>query len=58
MEWEVMVMCNSLGVILLFLIAAMQIVGVDAENNAKIIDFNKEWSRSDSGVLSKTYFIV
>jgi hypothetical protein len=42
MEWEVMFMCNSLGVILLFLIAAMQIVGVDAENNAKIIDFTKE----------------
>jgi len=42
MEWEVMFMCNSLGVILLFLIAAMQIVGVDAEKNAQIVDFTKE----------------
>ena len=31
MEWEVMFMCNSLGVLLLMLIAMLHIVGVDTE---------------------------
>jgi len=39
MEWEVMFLCNSLGVILLFLIATLNIVGVDAESNATVLDF-------------------
>jgi hypothetical protein len=34
-------------VLLLFLIAAMQIVGVDAEKNAKIIDFKQEWTGTE-----------
>jgi len=34
MEWEVMFMCNSLGVALLVLIAMLHIVGLDAEANS------------------------
>jgi hypothetical protein len=34
MEWEVMFMCNSLGVLLLMLIAMLHIVGVDTEANS------------------------
>ncbi len=34
MEWEVMFMCNSLGVLLLMLIALLHIVGVDTEANS------------------------
>ena len=37
-----MFFCNSLGVILLFLIATLNIVGVDAENNAQVLDFKQE----------------
>ena len=44
MEWEVMFMCNSLGLIILFLIAALQVVGVDAEKNSQILNFKQEWS--------------
>ena len=46
MEWEVMFMCNSLGVLLLFLIAMIHVVGVDAEKNSTIIEFKQEWPRA------------
>ena len=39
MEWEVMFLCNSLGVALLFLIAMTNVVGVEAEQNAKVLEF-------------------
>jgi hypothetical protein len=42
MEWEVMFLCNSLGVMLLFLIAMIHVVGVDAEKNAERIEFKQE----------------
>ena len=37
-----MFMCNSLGLIILVLIAALQVVGVDAEKNSQILDFKQE----------------
>ena len=39
MEWEVMFMCNFLGVLLLVLIALFHIVGNPAEKNGDIITF-------------------
>ena len=42
MEWEVLFMCNFLGVSLLVLIAAFHVIGVDAEKNSKYIDFKKQ----------------
>jgi|688.fasta_scaffold238734_2 hypothetical protein len=39
MEWEVMFICNSLGVMLLIMIALMHVVGLDAENNSAEIEF-------------------
>ena len=42
MEWEVMFMCNSLGVLILVAIALFHILGVPAEKNAEILDFTKK----------------
>ena len=42
MEWEVMFMCNSLGVLLLMLIAMLHIVGVDTEANSYVLEFKQE----------------
>ena len=44
MEWEVLFTCNFLGVMLLVLIAAFHVIGVDAEKNAEYVEFKKsEW---------------
>lgn len=37
-----MFLCNSLGVVLLILIAAIHVVGVDSERNSKALDFKQE----------------
>jgi len=37
-----MFMCNSLGVLLLFLIALFHVIGVDKEKNAETLTFAKE----------------
>jgi hypothetical protein len=41
MEWEVLFTCNFLGVLLLILIAAFHIIGVEPEKNAEYVDFSK-----------------
>ena len=40
MEWEVMFLCNTIGVLLLIFIAFFHLIGVDKENNGEIIDTN------------------
>lgn len=40
MEWEVLFMCNLMGVLLLVAIALFHILGVPPEKNAKIIKFD------------------
>lgn len=40
MEWEVMYLCNTLGVLILLLIAMIHVTGVDDEKNAKVITFD------------------
>ena len=41
MEWEVLFMCNLLGVSILVAIALLHILGNPPEKNAKYLDFNK-----------------
>ena len=41
MEWEVMYLCNSLGIVILFLISLIHIIGVEPEKNAVHVDFDK-----------------
>ena len=38
MEWEVMFLCNTIGILLLILIAFFHLIGVDKEKNGEIID--------------------
>ena len=38
MEWEVMFLCNAIGVLLLFFIAFFHLIGVEKESNGEIID--------------------
>lgn len=40
MEWEVMFLCNMIGVLLLIFIAFFHLIGVDKEKNGEIIDTN------------------
>jgi hypothetical protein len=40
MEWEVMFLCNTIGVLLLIFIAFFHLIGVEKENNGEIIDTN------------------
>ena len=40
MEWEVMFMCNAMGVGLLVAIALYHVLGTAPEKNADIINFN------------------
>jgi uncharacterized protein (UPF0333 family) len=38
MEWEIMFLCNTIGVLLLVFIAFFHLIGVEKENNGEIID--------------------
>ena len=40
MEWEVMFLCNTIGVLLLIFIAFFHLIGVEKEKNGEIIDTN------------------
>jgi hypothetical protein len=40
MEWEVMFLCNTIGVLLLIFIAFFHLIGVDKEKHGEIIDTN------------------
>ena len=42
MEWEIMFLCNLLGVTLLFLIAMFHIIGNPPEKNGEKITFVEE----------------
>jgi hypothetical protein len=42
MEWEVMFLCNAIGILLLILIAFFHLIGVDKEKNGEIIDTNSD----------------
>lgn len=42
MEWEIMYLCNLLGVTLLIAIAFMHILGVPPEKNAEYITFGQK----------------
>ena len=48
MEWEVMFLCNTIGILLLIFIAFFHLIGVDKENNGEIIDTTVETSASVS----------
>ena len=39
MEWEVMFLCNSLGVFLLIAIALFHVIGVERETNGEKLEF-------------------
>ena len=49
MEWEVMFLCNAIGVLLLFMIAFFHLIGVEKEKNGEIIDTQQS---STEGVKS------
>lgn len=38
MEWEVMFLCNGIGVLLLISIALFHLIGVEKENHGELID--------------------
>jgi len=40
MEWEVMFLCNTIGVLLLIFIAFFHLIGVDKEKHGELIDTN------------------
>jgi hypothetical protein len=40
MEWEVMFLCNTIGVLLLIFIAFFHLIGVDKEDHGEVIDTN------------------
>jgi hypothetical protein len=42
--------------IILFLIAALQVVGVDAEKNSQILNFKQEWSEYSVCNLAWAWF--
>ena len=42
MEWEVMFLCNSVGVLLLIFISLFHIIGVEKENHGEIINTDVE----------------
>ena len=44
MEWEIMFMCNLLGVSLLIAIAMFHILGTEPEKNAEVITFDDKKS--------------
>jgi hypothetical protein len=52
MEWEVMFLCNTIGILLLVLIAFFHLIGVDKENNGEIIETGNE--NANSGVSVST----
>ena len=52
MEWEVMFLCNTIGILLLILIAFFHLIGVDKENNGEIIETGNE--NANSGVSVST----
>ena len=41
MEWEVLFMCNLLGVLILTSIACLHVLGVPPEKNAEYITFSE-----------------
>jgi len=38
MEWEVMFLCNTIGILLLILIAFFHLIGVEKEDNGEVIN--------------------
>lgn len=45
MEWEVMFLCNTIGILLLILIAFFHLIGVEKEDNGEIINTDSSSSR-------------
>lgn len=41
MEWEVMFLCNSVGVLLIVFISLFHLLGVEKENNGHVIDMKQ-----------------
>ena len=52
MEWEVMFLCNTIGVLLLIFIAFFHLIGVDKEKHGEVIDTNNEVGSSESVSVS------
>lgn len=48
MEWEVMFLCNTIGVLLLIFIAFFHLIGVDKEQHGEIIDTNNVAGSTES----------
>jgi hypothetical protein len=48
MEWEVMFLCNTIGVLLLIFIAFFHLIGVEKEKNGEIIDTNNVSGAAES----------
>jgi hypothetical protein len=38
MEWEVMFLCNTIGILLLILIAFFHLIGVEKEDNGEVFN--------------------
>ena len=47
MEWEVMFMCNLMGVLLLVAIAFFHVLGNAPEKNAEILNFDQDDKRNN-----------
>jgi hypothetical protein len=50
MEWEVMFLCNTIGILLLILIAFFHLIGVEKEDNGEIINTDSSSSRETVSV--------
>jgi hypothetical protein len=48
MEWEVMFLCNTIGVLLLIFIAFFHLIGVEKEKHGDIINTNQAVSGADA----------
>lgn len=52
MEWEVMFLCNFIGVLLLVFIVFFHLIGVEKECNGEIIDTNNSGETASVSVSS------
>ena len=50
MEWEVMFLCNMIGVLLLVFITLFHLIGVDKEKNGEVIDTSSEGANTGVSV--------
>ena len=52
MEWEVMFLCNTIGILLLILIALFHLIGVEKEDNGEIINTDSSSTSNNRETVS------